>query len=279
MKKYAEIIIVPIDFSEQSLIALEQAVNLSVYFNSQVKLLHVKDTGLGKFFSSSEETLNVEEKLKQIALKYAKPDISLDIIIDQGVVHDKITKIAESLDANFIVMGVNSGTKFKKRLIGETALKVVRKSTIPVITIKGKHHYTGCRNIVFPLDLTEATTQKISNAIDFAKKGNCSIRILSVLFTTDDYTVSKLVRQLEEVRKIITSNDIECTAEIVKAIKDEETTAQVIIDYAHKVEGDMIMIMTQQETDSKEKLIGSTAEEIIMDSDIPVMSVIPQKIS
>lgn len=277
MKKTAEIIIVPIDFSEQSLIALEQAVNLSVYFKSQVKLLHVKDTGLGKYFSSSAETLNVEEKLKQIALKFAKPDVPLDIIIDQGVVHDRINKVASDLDANFIVMGVNSGSKFKKRLIGDTALRVVRESSVPVITIKGKHHYKGCRNIVFPLDLTETTTQKVFNAIDFAKKGNCSIRILSVLFTTDDFVVSKLVRQIEEVRKTITSNNIECTAEIVKAIKGEETTAQVIIDYAHKVEGDMIMIMTQHEADLKEKMLGSTAEEIIMDSDIPVMSVIPQK--
>ncbi|HET6244953.1 MAG: universal stress protein [Bacteroidetes bacterium] len=278
MKKQSEVILVPTDFSEQSLIALEQAINLSVYFNSQVKLLHVKDTGLGKFFSSSEETLNVEEKLKQIALKYATPEVPIDIIIDQGLVHERITKIASALEANFIVMGVNSGSRFKKRLIGDTALKVVRESSVPVITIKGKHHYEGCRNIVFPLDLTETTTQKISNAIDFAKKGNCSIRVLSVLFTTDDFLVSKLVRQLEEVRKIITAGDVQCTAEIVKAIKGEETTAQVIIDYAHKVEGDMIMIMTQHEADLKEKLLGSTAEEIIMDSDIPVMSVIPKKI-
>ena len=277
MQNPAKIIVVPIDFSEQSLIALEQAVNLSSYFHSEVKLLHIRDTGLGKFFSSSDENLNVEERLKQIAIKYARPNIPLDILIDQGVVHERITKIASDLNSTFIVMGVNSGIKLKKRLIGDTALKVVRGSTVPVITIKGKHHRTGCRNIVFPLDLTEETTQKISNAIDFAKKGGCSIRVLSVLFSTDDYTVSKLVRQMEEVRRLITSNNIECTAEMVKAIKGEESTAQVIIDYAHKVEGDMIMIMTQQESDFKEKLIGSTAEEIIMDSDIPVMSVIPKK--
>jgi nucleotide-binding universal stress UspA family protein len=270
-------IVVPVDFSEQSMIALGQALSLSFYFNTRITILHVRETGLGRLFGKTvEDADKAEEKIKELIKENEPRGAQIDYVIDEGLVHEKIIKLAQSLDAAFIVMGVTSGSQTNRKLMGDTALKVVRESKTPVITIKGKEHRIGCSNIVLPLDLTEETTQKVSNAIEFAKLGACAIRILSVLFSSDDFTVSRLVRQMEEVRNLIESYNIECTAELVKAIKGEETTAEVIIDYAEKVEGDLIMIMTQQETEFEGNSIGSTAEEIIMDSEVPVLSIIPQ---
>jgi nucleotide-binding universal stress UspA family protein len=271
-------VVVPVDFSEQSLIALGQAFSLSKYFNTRVTILHVRETGLDRWFGKTvEDADKVEEKLKELVKEHEHREVETDFVVDEGLVHEKIIKLALSVDASFIIMGVTSGFPSNKKLMGDTALKVVRESRTPVITIKGKEHRIGCSNIVLPLDLTEETTQKVANAIEFAKLGACAIRILSVLFSSDDFTVSRLVRQMEEVRNVIESYNIECTAELVKAIKGEETTAEVIMDYAERVEGDLVMIMTQQETETEENAIGSTAEEIIMDSEIPVLSIIPQK--
>jgi nucleotide-binding universal stress UspA family protein len=268
MQQNARIVLVPVDFSEQSLIALEQAVSLSTYFHTKVVILHITEKG------NSEEMIS---EMDELAKKYQRPDVSVEIMIRHGAVDVQINKAAAELNAVFIVMGVSSGSRFKRRLIGATALSVVRESVVPLITIKGKHHRVGCSNIVLPLDLSVETTQKVDMAIEFAKLGACHIRLMSVLFSTDDDSVGKLIKQMEDVRTIIIENKIECTAEMVKAIKGEETTAQVIIDYAHKVEADLIMIMTQQESAIKERLLGSTAEEIIMNSEVPVLSVIPQR--
>jgi nucleotide-binding universal stress UspA family protein len=272
------IIVVPVDFSEQSIIALEQAISLASYFGAKINLLYVRETGLERFFGKAlEEIEKIEEKFKNLQAHFSSHGVPMEYVVEDGLVHEKILKYSTAVNAMFIIMGVNTGEKYSKKLMGDTVLKVVRESKIQVITIKGKKHRVGCSNIVLPLDLTEGTTQKVANAIEFAKYGACSIRIVTVLFSTDDYVVGKLVRQMEEVRNLIDTYHIECTAELIKAIKGEETTAQVIIDYAEKVEGDLIMIMTQQEKSEEEKIIGSTAEEIIMDSDIPVLSIIPQK--
>ncbi len=61
----------------------------------------------------------------------------------------------------------------------------------------------------------------------------------------------------------------------MKGVKDEETLSQNIIDYAIKADGDLIMIMTQQEIDFTNYFIGSTAQEILNNSEIPVLSIRP----
>jgi nucleotide-binding universal stress UspA family protein len=77
------------------------------------------------------------------------------------------------------------------------------------------------------------------------------------------------------VKSFLEKENVECSAEIIKGIKGEETLAQNILEYAQKVEGDLIMIMTQQEVDFTLYFIGSSAQEIINHSPIPVLSIRP----
>ena len=172
-------------------------------------------------------------------------------------------------------MGTSGSESGMKRFIGSNALRVVRSSKIPVISIKGQHHRKGCQNIILPLDLTKETKEKVNKAIEFAKRFGSTIRVVSVLFTSDEFIVNRLTRQLDQVKKFIEKSAVECSAEIIKSTKGSESLAEVIIDYANKAKGDLVIIMTQQETDYTEYFIGSSAQEIINHSDIPVLSIIP----
>ena len=87
--------------------------------------------------------------------------------------------------------------------------------------------------------------------------------------------MNRLTRQLGQVKAFLEKEGIECSAEIVKGAKGEDSLAGNIIEYAEKVEGDLIMIMTQQETDFTKFFIGSSAQEIINHSPIPVLSIRP----
>jgi nucleotide-binding universal stress UspA family protein len=154
-------------------------------------------------------------------------------------------------------------------------LRVVRESHKPVITIKGKHHRKGCQNIILPLDLTKETKEKVTKAIEFAKRFGSIIRVVSVLLTNDEFVVNRLTRQLDQVKKYIEEQGVDCTAEIVRDTKGGQSLSESVIDYANKAKGDLIMIMTQQEEDFTDFFIGSSAQGIINESDIPVLSIIP----
>ena len=55
-----------------------------------------------------------------------------------GIPYDEIIKKAESLNVDLIIMGTHGRTGLDHVLFGSTAEKVVRKSPIPVMTIRIK---------------------------------------------------------------------------------------------------------------------------------------------
>lgn len=276
-------ILVPVDFSEQALIALGQTYNLARGINAILVLLYViedRGGGLFKFFSKKQHDdikKKVQKELDKLAADVEKKTkLKVETMIAKGAPYEKISEIAEMLNATFVIMGKNGTETIKKKFLGSNALKVVRESKLPVITIRGKRHRDGCANIVLPLDLTKETKEKVNKAIWLARLyQGAKIRVVSVLFTTDEFVVNRLTRQMGQVRTFIENAGIECTAEIIKGIKGEESLAQNIIDYAKRTEADLIMIMTQQEVDFTPYFIGSAAQEMINNSDIPIMSIIP----
>lgn len=277
-------ILVPIDFSEQSLIALGQSYNLASEYDAAILLLYViEDSGIMSKLLTAKHLSNMKKDIQNRMNKLAeettkKSKIEVDTMIAKGKVYEKIIEVAEMVNALMIIMGHDSKKKLHVRFIGSNALNVVRDAKCPVITIKGKHHREGCKNIVLPLDLTKETKDKVSHAIEIAKLGvfQAAIRVVSVLQSTDEFIVNKLTRQLETVKNYIQKQGVECSAEIIKTVKGGDSLARCVIEYAHKVDGDLIIIMTQQETNFTRMFIGSTAQEVVNISDIPVMSIIPQ---
>ena len=272
-------ILVPVDFSEQSEVALEQAVSLSRVFNSEIHVLNVinEEFSLSKLFDDSDK-IQYKKRIKErldafVKAKNAEFGIELKSIQVTGKIYSQVVNSADVIDAEFIVMGTSGSSTLKKRFIGSNALRVVRESHKPVITIKGKHHRKGCQNIVLPLDLTKETKEKVAKAVEFAKRFGSIIRVVSVLRTNDEFIVNRLTRQLDQVKKYVVEQGVECGAEIIRDTKGEHTLAASIIDYANRIKGDLIMLMTQQEQDITEFFIGSSAQEVINTSDIPVLSI------
>lgn len=275
------IVLVPLDFSEQANIALEQAASLCRTFHSDLHVLSVieDDFSLRRLFSESDKAgikAQLQAKLDELSKeKGALYGVEISTHIASGAIYEQIVKKADELGAAFIVMGTNGTKSLRKKFIGSNALRVVRESHVPVITIKGKHHRKGCQNIILPLDLTKETSEKVVKAIEFAKRFGSVVRVVSVLLTNDEFIVNRLTRQLDMVKKSIEKSGVACTAEIVRDTTGSHTLAESIIDYANKSKGDLIMVMTQQETDFTDFFIGSSAQGVIDGSEIPVLSIIP----
>jgi nucleotide-binding universal stress UspA family protein len=115
----------------------------------------------------------------------------------------------------------------------------------------------------------------VAKAVEFAKRFGSIIRVVSVLRTNDEFIVNRLTRQLDQVKKYVVEQGVECGAEIIRDTKGEHTLAESIIDYANRIKGDLIMLMTQQELDFTDYFIGSSAQGVINNSDIPVLSIVP----
>jgi nucleotide-binding universal stress UspA family protein len=283
MKNYNNHILVPIDFSEQALIALDQSYNLARLTNADITLLYVMDEEHKNLFSifSKEKKRKSEEKKYQKGIKakledlaketMTKAGVSVSVKIKSGKVYEEILEVATDLKAAFIIMGTNGQVGLRKRFIGSNALRVVKESNCPVITIKGKKHRAGCKYIVLPLDLTQETKEKVGKAVELANYFGSAIKLVTVVNTDDEIIMKKLTLQLKQVESFIKKQKLDVTSEFVK----NKNVAEGVIKYAKKVKADLIMIMTQSEMDWTDLFIGSTAQEIINNSEVPVLSIHP----
>jgi nucleotide-binding universal stress UspA family protein len=280
MNTSKKIILVPVDFSEKSLIALHHAEVITRATGGDLFVLHVIDEpgAISSFFSDVDiEKLcsDAWEKLNKLEKEFAAKALNITTLVAKGKVYEEVVKASELIGASFVVMGTNGADGLVKRFIGSNALRVVKESRIPVISLKGTPTHDGFGNIVLPLDLTKETREKVNKAIELSRQFDATIHVVSVLLTDDEDVVAKLKAQLNQVEKFLTRAEVSHTSELIIGRTKDAELSEEILRFSKKVNGDMIMIMTQQETDFSELFIGSAAQDIINNSPIPVCSIIP----
>jgi nucleotide-binding universal stress UspA family protein len=268
-------ILVPIDFSEQSLIALGQSVNFARITKASLTLIYVIEDHFHLPFVKPKEDKSLEKNIKKELEKishetHLKHAVNTDFIIAHGKVYEEIQKAARKQKSSLIIMGTN-GSVGLKRFIGSNALRVIREAPCAVITIKGKKHRPGCKNILLPLDVSKETKEKISKAIELANLYGSHIYLMSVLTTDDEFIVNKLKRQMASVENFIKEHNVSCSHEFVTG----NDVAEEISKYAKKIKADLVILMTQKEMGWTDMFLSDEAQEVLNETDVPVLSIRP----
>jgi nucleotide-binding universal stress UspA family protein len=257
------IILIPVDFSKQSLTAIRQSYNLARYTHSKLMLLHA-------YSRPGEEA---EEALLKLAKQTeAESGVPTECVNRQGDIYELTDTIAELLKATLIIAGLESHMRFRD-IIGQSASKLVRVAPCPVITIRGEDNHDGIENILLPLDLSPESREKVDVAIQFAKYFHSSIRILGLFDPSDADYENQILSYCHQVKQFIKSKHIPCSNKSVPT-KD---VAATVVDYAHKIEADLIMIMNKPGLNVSEYFTGTDAQKIVDQSPIPVMTIQPMQ--
>lgn len=282
MNKHFNNILVPVDFSEQSTMALDQAIVLSKIIKTDITVLYViEEAGFfANIFTEDQNDIiydTILGNLNKLAKELKdKSGVAVHTMVERGKIFTKISEVCEAISAQFVVIGTNGSQGNKKRYIGANTGRVIREASCPVISINSRSNNSGINTILLPLDLSKQTTQKVAKAIEIARIFNSTIKVMSALITDDSKIFTKIESQIKEVQRYIETHNIHCTAEIVKGKPNEKTLAQVILNYSKANDVDLIMIMTQQERNWVEYFIGSSAHEIIRYAEMPVMTIVPK---
>ncbi len=145
MKKFKTILFAT-DFSESSDHAFQYAYSLADCFSAKLVILHIisEPVDLRGFYVPHISFDKLEEEIEQGAQKLMEQferrhlgDFKNYVsIVSPGIPYDEIIKHAGNEGADLIVMGTHGRTGLDHVLFGSTAEKVVRKSPVPVMTIR-----------------------------------------------------------------------------------------------------------------------------------------------
>jgi nucleotide-binding universal stress UspA family protein len=150
-----ERILVPVDFSDCSLDALEYAVVLAQQAKASLMLLHVLepvsyglDFDLGHFRSREDVRESWTKRLEELASSHRHPNMPIEYRLRGGFPSDSILDSAQTLPCDLIVMGTHGRRGISHTISGSVAEAVLRKAHCPVIAVRSQKFGPGHRRTI-----------------------------------------------------------------------------------------------------------------------------------
>lgn len=276
-------ILIPTDFSEQSIQAIKYARIIANSIKSKVYFIYVIESNEQNHRAQSEQQdefikKNIRLKFESIVNQIidSTESATYELFIEKGKVYDRILETAAAINAKLLIMGCNSAGDYKNRFLGSNSLRIMRSCPVPVLSSNQHSQLSKFKNVILPIDLSKETKDKLSKAVALAKLDpNMVLNIITVVFDADEFLINRLGQQLVKVKSIIEKSKVKYTAEIIRSSLGYESLGEIIADYSRKIEGDVIMLMTQQEISHTPYFVSSLAQEIINISEVPVMTIAP----
>ena len=274
-------ILIPIDFSNTSMRAVNHGAFLAELTKGELILLHVQKKAelldiiipALKLKDISIITNYLEDKLKKLADSISKQyGIVVTPIVSMGNITSEIVKIAEEYKVGIIVMGTQGGDSSNDLFLGSNSYRLLTKSAVPVMTVRTVSPKYGYQNIVLPIDLSEHSRQKVNISIQLAAKYGAHLHVLGLLAKNDGEHKFKLEVILPQIEKLAKVKKVVCTSEIKKTPNRAKTT----LSYAKNKKADLIITMSDQDAEFSRFVLGSYAHQLINDSLIPVLSIPPE---
>lgn len=270
-------IVVPIDFSEESLKGLELALLLTNNIECKIQLVYVQKRSLDYNPGSKEEEYRyAEQEFKKIIEKY-KGNLSenknLTYIIKSGRIYREIVNQAESFSDSFIVTSTHGASGFEKFFIGSNAFKILTATSRPVFTIRGGKIPDKINKIILPLDISVDTRQKLPFTAEIAKWFNAEVHVITITSLQTEDISKKLTAYANQVCDYLENRGIKYATDALIG----SDLIELILDYANMVHADLISIMTEQVSDFN-YIMGTAAQEMLNRSTLPVLSINPKEL-
>lgn len=273
-------IIVALDFSECSINAFIHALSIARASRTDMLLLWInKDAAQADKFLAcpTDPTKDVELAFKELIEEYKSelPHNTISYKVRTGKVYSEVAAEAKVSKALMVVCGTHGASGFEKFWIGSNANRMISACSCPVLTIRaGIRIARPLTKIVMSIDSTQETRQKASFTAMLAKVFDAEVYILK-LYSTKLKTVRQNVDlYCSQVERFFTKENVKFNTET----RETENIATSIMNYGKELDANLITMMTEQESKASTLWMGPYAQQIVNQSEIPVLSIHPRDV-
>lgn len=228
-------ILIPVDLTINSDVAIEKGLELAGE-DTVLKLLHVQGTHSRHMIETKMNLL-----LEEIQTKH--PGTSVEYAVEKGPVEDTIEKFAKIWGSDLVIIGKKSNHGWFPFLNTVVPSRLVKKTGIPVLTVKPGSAQSTIRTVVVPVN-NEVSKHKLNIISAICNKFNVKIHL--VTFMNDDLqpgdeNASSLLHTYQWLR----SSHL-CKVEY--AVLGKGNKARSILKYAEQMNADMILLNAETES-------------------------------
>ena len=298
-------VLVPVDFSQESLRVLEYSTLVAESFGAAIHVVHVRPS---KETSSIERAGNLllnyadaigflQDRLAEIQEKHDVKFSPDNCHVEAGRPFEEIYESARKTKADLIIMATRGESGLKRLLLGSTTERVIRFAPCPVLIPRGKTYKMALaadrksqlkiRKILVPVDFSDCSVAGVRYAAFLGRHFDARLKLLHVVvpynyvFASDGFEseTTQLIKaaqasakkQMTELRQSTFLKGVSCDAEIptgniIDEICRQGTTSDV----------DLIVISTHGRSGFRHALMGRVAEHLTRYAECPVL-VVPSR--
>jgi nucleotide-binding universal stress UspA family protein len=277
-------ILIPVDFSDTSLLAIKHGAYMAQITKSSLHLLHV----INAHYVSQDIFLPVvniqdQSKIEKVAsdkLAQLVSDVKAEFgvtaqtIIKVGPPSNEISKVAKEIKASLIVMGTHGYSPIEELVIGSTALKVITKSPCPTMAMSGRGAgHIGYKKILIPIDTSGNSRQKVNYTLELASKFGSSVHAIALLTGNEESEKPAMELILHQIEKLAREKGVNYQSEVITGVKNRATAT---VHEIEKTGADLAIIMTDQDAELSGFFLGPYSQQVIHLSKVPVIAVKPE---
>jgi len=282
-------VLVPTDFSVPSKMAVNYGVALARKFRARLTLMHA--IGVQPLLSEATEIdPHLEEELGQKALEQLsdlvapedQDDLDLQTVIKIGGVQKAIINTIKEQHTDLVVLGTHGHGRIGRLVLGSTTEGILRKLTIPVLTVR-ETRQMNFRRILFATDLSESSVRALDFVLNLA--GAFQAKVIAahtvdkrMISAVDDAVRADLrdiaAHQAKGKLAMIVTEGRRRGVEVCTMLA-EGTVADQILKSAEESNADIIVLATAPKGAIERTVIGTTAERVVREARIPVLSIPP----
>jgi nucleotide-binding universal stress UspA family protein len=275
-------ILIPVDFSDTSMLAIKHGAYLAQQTKASVHLLHVinahyvsqnmflPSVTLDQGVIEKKAANRLNELAEQIKLEH---NISIQIVTKVGSPSTEVSKVARELGASLIVMGTHGYSPLEELVIGSVALKVITKAHCPTMAMSSAATHRGYNKVIVPIDTTVNSRQKVHYALEFAKRFTATAQFIGLLGTDEESDRKAMELILHQIKVLAQEKGVKHGTELISGVKNRATAT---VQYTERTGGDMIIIMTDQDAELSGFFLGPYSQQVIHLAKVPVIAVKPQ---
>jgi nucleotide-binding universal stress UspA family protein len=274
-------ILLPTDFSENSINAIDYA--LKLFANSEIKfhILNVQKSSdyiTSELISSSpsdsvykgvleDNKLKIEKLVKKLKVENSSAKFSFKSLLDYDVFIDAIRQAVNIYEIDLIIMGTNGATGAKEVIFGSNTMKVIRNINCPIIAVPEKYRFSKINRILFSIH------SQMKNYYSELKPLRSIMRIhdpeLDVLEITEDTNLSK------DCEDDLTIKDILYEFEFKKFELKKVPFYYAIETFQQLIPAELHALFIEKESFIDRIIFGSKNSKLTYNSKVPLLIMHP----
>ncbi len=263
-------ILVPVDFTIKNKWAITKAIEMANQMDCNIHLVNIiKPTLFNSFtpYESRVDRMNSYDQLKNVAVSYSSQlcgNGKIEISLLEGNSVNKLAEYVHDYNMDMVVMGLSDKNLFQRMISSSSVNKLASKTNVPVLAVGSKglvHHF---KKIILPL-YDELSLSRIRMATTLAKSFKSTIYMITL--RQGNNTPEKILNEGLDIVQNVSNIPVH------GVILEGNNLAKTTIDFAKRINGDLIMINKPVEEQKAPDWWNKLYNKILSyGSEIPVMT-------